>query len=307
MTTLRYALPSVYGLLVFEAAARHGNLTLAGRELCIAASAVSRHVANLERQSGLTLFIRRGNRLELTANGRRLAEAASEGFGHVRQVLTLLQRQPCKRTLTIGCSYDLAHMWLMPRFPSLRESVPDHELRLITSDTYANFDGPEVDLSVRYGDGHWPDFESVRLFGEEVFPICAPAMVAEHPELRNAPPAVLSRFALLRLTTDEVAGLAWADWFRSEGVPLPLVSGPVFANYSLMVLELVAGRGIALGFANIVDRLLAEGQVVRLSDRSLRSAFGLFAVFREPAEAPVRNIVDLLRPHSARGKSSVLV
>src|SRR6266403_5708947 len=110
---------------------------LAARELCIAASAVSRHVANLGRQSGLTLFTRRGNRLELTASGRRLADGATEGFGHVRQVLAILQQQAGKRTFTIGCSYDLAHTWLMPRFHGLREVVSDYELRIVASDTYA--------------------------------------------------------------------------------------------------------------------------------------------------------------------------
>jgi LysR family glycine cleavage system transcriptional activator len=158
---------------------------LAARELCIAASAVSRHVANLERQSGLTLFTRRGNRLELTASGRRLADAATEGFGHVRQVLAILPQQAGKRTFTIGCSYDLAHTWLMPRFHGLREVVSDYELRIVTSDTYANFDDPDVDVSVRYADGRWPGFASTRLLGEEVFPICAPSLLAAHPELRN--------------------------------------------------------------------------------------------------------------------------
>jgi LysR family transcriptional regulator, glycine cleavage system transcriptional activator len=294
MKPLRHSLPSVYALLVFEAAARHGNLTLAAEELCIAASAVSRHVTNLERQTGLRLFARRGNRLELTTSGRRLANSVGDGFGHVREVLTNLQRQTSRPSLTLGCSYDLAHTWLMPKFRALAELVPDYELRVITSDTYANFDGPDIDVSVRYGDGRWSGFEATRLFGEEVFPICAPQLLAANPELRNAAPAVLASFPLLRLTTDDVAGLSWTDWFRFQGVRLPVVKGPVFANYSLMLLELVAGRGIALGFAKIVDGLLSDGRVVRLSDCSLRSQFGLYAVYRESPSTPIQKIVGVL-------------
>jgi LysR family transcriptional regulator, glycine cleavage system transcriptional activator len=269
MSSLRRDLPLANALLVFEAAARHGHLTRAAAELCIAASAVSRHVANLERQSGLTLFVRNGNRLELTPAGRRLADATREGFGHVRDALASLRKQAGNRTLTIGCSYDLAHTWLMPRFRALAEVVPHHELRVITSDSYANFDAPDVDVSVRYGRGHWSEFAAARLFGEEVFPICAPS--------------------------DGLAGLTWSDWLRSEGIALPSVSGPVFANYSLLLLELVAGRGLALGFANIVDTLLADGRVARLTKRSLRSDYGLYAVYREPAPTPIANVVDLLR------------
>jgi LysR family glycine cleavage system transcriptional activator len=69
MVTLRRSLPPINALVVFEVAARHQNLTAAGAELCIAASAVSRHVATVERETGLTLFTRNGNRLELTAAG----------------------------------------------------------------------------------------------------------------------------------------------------------------------------------------------------------------------------------------------
>src|SRR5258708_6177623 len=82
MVTLRRSLPPMNALVVFEAAARHRNLTAAGAELCIAASAVSRHVATVERETGLILFIRNGNRLELTASGQRLADAVGAGLGH---------------------------------------------------------------------------------------------------------------------------------------------------------------------------------------------------------------------------------
>src|SRR5579863_2977735 len=121
MVTLRRSLPSINALVVFEVAARHRNLTAAGAELCIAASAVSRHVATVERETGLTLFTRRGNRLELSAAGQRLADAIGDGLGHVRDVLSSLRQRESSSTLTIACSHDLAQNWLMPRFRELAE------------------------------------------------------------------------------------------------------------------------------------------------------------------------------------------
>ncbi len=302
METPRRTLPPLNALRVFEAAARHGNLTLASAELCIAASAVSRHVANLERHTALVLFVRNGNRLELTAAGRQLAQAIADGFGIVRDTLVSLRQQAGKRTVTLACSYDLAHTWLMPRFHALSEAVPDHELRVITSDSYAYFDTPEVDISVRYGMGQWPGFAASRLFDEEAFPICAPSLLDAHPELRSATPDVLARFPLLRVTTDDHSGIGWVHWFRSEGVARPAVTGPVFDHYSLLLLELVAGRGLALGYANLVDQLLADRRVVRLSERSLRSEFGLYAVYRDASQSPtVGRIVDLLRQSARTG------
>src|SRR5258706_10229285 len=152
MVTLRRSLPPMNALVVFEAAARHRNLTAAGAELCIAASAVSRHVATVERETGLTLFTRNGNRLELTATGRRLADAIGAGLGHVRDVLSSLKQRDANRILTIACSHDLAQNWLMPRFRDLAELLSDRQLRVITAESYQDLDGSDIDFSVRFGD-----------------------------------------------------------------------------------------------------------------------------------------------------------
>ena len=295
MLTLRRSLPPINALVVFEVAARHQNLTAAGAELCIAASAVSRHVATVERETGLVLFVRNGNRLELTTAGQRLADAIGTGLGHVRDVLTSLQQRENKRALTIACSHDLAQNWLMPRFRELAEHIDDRQVRVITAATYDGFDAPDIDLSIRFGDGKWPGFTAAHLFDEEGFPICAPEFLARHPELLNAPPQVLMKFPLLRLASEETIGLKWADWLLHQGVKLPVVTGPVFSTFSLLLLELVAARGIALGYEHIVDQLFIDRRIVRLSGRSIRTGLGFYLVYREPEPIPIEALIHVFR------------
>ncbi len=293
--TLRRSLPPINALVVFEVAARHQNLTAAGAELCIAASAVSRHVATVERETGLSLFTRNGNRLELTAAGQRLADAIGAGLGHVRDVLTSLKQRESQRTLTIACSHDLAQIWLMPRFRELAEHLDDRQVRVITAATYEGFDAPDIDLSIRFGSGKWPGFTAAHLFDEEGFPICAPELLERHPELLNASPDVLMKFPLLRLASEESIGLKWADWLSHQGVKLPVVTGPVFSTFSLLLLELVATRGIALGYKSIVDQLLIDRRIVRLSDRSVRTGLGFYLVYREPEPIPIERLIHVFR------------
>ena len=282
-------------LVVFEAAARHRNLTTAGAELCIAASAVSRHVATVERETGLTLFIRNGNRLELTPTGQRLADAVGAGLGHVRDVLASLKQRDVNRTITIACSHDLAQNWLMPRFRNLAELLSDWKLRVITATSYEDFNADDIDLSIRFGDGNWPGFTAVHLFVEEAFPICAPALLERHPELKDASPRTLMKFPLLRLASEDTIGLKWVDWLRDQGEALPLVTGPVFPTFALLMLELVAERGLALGYLHIVDQLLLDRRIVRLSERSVKSGLGFYAVFREAESIPMQMIIELFR------------
>ena len=295
MMTLRRSLPPLNALVVFEVAARHRNLTTAGAELCIAASAVSRHVAAVERETGLSLFKRHGNRLELTAAGQRLADAIGAGLGHVRDVLSSLKQRETNSTLTIACSNDLAQNWLMPRFRELAECFQDRQLRVITAATYEGFDAPDIDLSIRFGSGKWPGFKAVHLFDEEGFPICAPELLARHPELMNAPPRVLMKFPLLRLASEETIGLKWADWLSDQGVQLPVITGPIFPTFSLLLLELVAARGIALGYKYIVDQLCVDRRIVRLSDRSVSTGLGFYIVYREPEPVAIETLIQVLR------------
>ncbi|MER8395921.1 LysR family transcriptional regulator [Mesorhizobium sp. M1340] len=106
MTTLKTSLPLLNAMVAFEAAARNGGLTPAAEELNIAQSAVSRHVANLERQLSVALFTRRGNRVMLTEAGSSLALAIGDGMGTIRQAVERLQA-PDRKTLVLGCYYDL--------------------------------------------------------------------------------------------------------------------------------------------------------------------------------------------------------
>lgn len=120
--TLKTSLPLLNAMVVFEAAARHGGLTLAAQELNIAQPAVSRHVANLERQLSVELFTRKGNRVAVTGAGNTLAEAIREGLGTIRQAVEDLTAHDSD-TFVVGCSHDFAQAWLMPRFDLITSRV----------------------------------------------------------------------------------------------------------------------------------------------------------------------------------------
>lgn len=271
-------LPLLNALAVFEAAARTQSFTAAANELHIAQSAVSRHVSNLEQYFHLELFRRQGKRIELTDQGRRLADAVAIGLGHIRVVLNELRRETQAKTVTIACSYDFTYLWLMPRFGTLRNELPDHEIRLITSHRYADFDVEGVDLSIRFGQRNdWPDATCVRLFGEEAFPVCSPEFLQAHPELRGGNAEALRKAPLLQA---EQRGINWRTWFARANQTPPALKGPVFANYHGVLYEALAGRGVALGWKHMLGDLLERGLLVRLTDHSIESDSAYFAIHR---------------------------
>jgi DNA-binding transcriptional LysR family regulator len=72
-------------LRTFVAVVEHGSMTRAAEALGFVPSAVSQHVAALERRVGAELLVRRpGSQLSVTPAGRMLVDAAYELFSHVR-------------------------------------------------------------------------------------------------------------------------------------------------------------------------------------------------------------------------------
>ena len=67
-------------------------------------------------------------------------------------------------------------MWLMPRIESLKATLSDHEVRVVTSDRPAVPPIEDDQIAVCFGDGHWPEYESLLLFDEEVTPVCFAAV-----------------------------------------------------------------------------------------------------------------------------------
>jgi LysR family transcriptional regulator, glycine cleavage system transcriptional activator len=283
--SLRASIPSLNALAVFEAAARHCSLTRAAVELNIAQSAVSRHVANLEAQVGTRLFERIGNKLSLTTNGADLADAMSAALGKIRNTVEAIQRRESQEcVLTIACTFAMAHDWVMPRFGTIRQLAPDRQVRLLTSDTYIDFDAAEVDMSIRYGNASdWAGLVSRKLFDEHAFPICAPSLLDKFPGLMRDDPEAWTRAPLLHLTPESRGSVDWTDWFDHLGVPPP-ADGPIFSTYTPLLQEAIAGRGVALGWKEIIDPYIANGQLVRLGRREMMSDKSFYIVHRPDGE-----------------------
>jgi DNA-binding transcriptional LysR family regulator len=68
-------------LMIFREVAEHGSFSSAALELGYAQSVVSHHVAQLERELGLTLFERRRRPIRLTPAGERLRDHANTVLG----------------------------------------------------------------------------------------------------------------------------------------------------------------------------------------------------------------------------------
>ncbi len=300
MQLLRRKLPPVNSLVVFEAAGRHLNFTRSGAELSLTQSAVSRQIHLLEEHLGTALFQRQGRSLHLTRDGARLHRAVSMGLGHVADVAVDIRRHRGAGELTVASSVSFASYWLVARLAHFRAANPEIELRLVASTRPSDLVAAGVDLAVRYGDGSWEGVEAVRIFGNEIWPVCAPGYLGDRPRLKDV--AELLGETLLHLSQFDRNWVTWAAWLKSHGIAQsPTRRGLLFDNWLVLLQAALRGEGIALCGGRLAEDFIARGDLVRPIDATLRSdrSFYLLHASDVPLAPAARRFRDWLLAEAA--------
>lgn len=259
-------------LPLFEAAARHGNLTAAARELGLTQSALSRRIQHLEQGLGTVLFSRQGRRLVITAAGERLAATARATLSLVEGARHALGGR-AQGVVRVGALPSVGAFWLAPRLGGFLAAHPEVVVELVTIDadfTAAHkdpvrWDPAALDLVITWGHGGWRGLTATTLAMEELVAVAAPALMAG-----GSPADAEALLALPRIEHTTRAG-AWAGWAEGQGV-VPAGRRAAAARpaqlrleHFFMVMEAAkAGLGVGLLPRLIVAAELAAGSLVEL-------------------------------------------
>lgn len=263
----------------FDAAARHLSFAAAAAELGVTAAAVSVQVRRLEQWVGAPLFVRGHRSIALSATGRTLAPRLKSLFIEMEHLLSEVANFDVT-SLQISAMPTFASKWVAPRLASFIARYPQIQVRIMGADRRADFDRDGVDIGLRYGDGSYGDLHGELIAQARAFPVCSPALAARC----GTDPAGIDPALLLHDESSLVApGLpTWSAWFAQAGVPRGVDTGGVlFGNSHMALSAAVAGQGLALGLAPLVDDDLAAGRLVKPFAVEIPSAFGFWFVCRK--------------------------
>jgi DNA-binding transcriptional LysR family regulator len=257
-----HRLPPLDRLAAFDAAARHLSFTKAAGERFLTQSAISRQIAALEADLGVPLFRRRHRALDLTEDGRRLADAVAAALAGVREAVGAIRAPRRREVLALTTTPGLASLWLIPRLADFVAAHPGIDVRIDATHELRALAGEGFDLAIRYGRPAALGGEP--LFEESVQPLCAPALL-KRAGLPLKTPADLRHHTLLQSSTAPGPGMPteWQSWLTAVGAgdvePAALLS---FNHYDAAVAAAVAGQGVVLGRRPLVDRLLRQRALV---------------------------------------------
>jgi LysR family glycine cleavage system transcriptional activator len=190
-----------------------------------------------------------------------------------------------RRFLVINSTPSFAATWLVGRIGKFKARHPETDVLIDADPIDEALESGAADALIRWGAGEFPDLAATLLFKEDVFPVCAPELVAGADPLRS--PEDLSRHTLLHLDWNpaHASWPTWSDWLKAAGARHVEATHGVFFNNMAMTLRAAAqGQGVALTSFAIAADELAAGRLVAPFSTSVSTPFGYYFVCR-PDEA----------------------
>lgn len=125
-------------LLVLTTVVEQSSLNKASKLLNLSQPALSRKIMKLEEEWGVSLFARKGKRLELTRVGQEAYNYALEVRQRHQSFLESVSRfkKPERKVVTLGASLTTIQTTLPPLVSSLMNKFPDIEVKLVTGKTH---------------------------------------------------------------------------------------------------------------------------------------------------------------------------
>jgi LysR family transcriptional regulator, glycine cleavage system transcriptional activator len=265
------ALPPLYALQAFLAAADCGSFTGAATRLNLTQGAVSRQVQLLEEYYGCPLFVRVARGLTLTPEGQELLAPVRQAMETLAQASARVRRGA--DVLRVQFPPTMAVRWFLPRLPALQQALPGLEIRVATHWTDApDVSNTDADVIVAHGKGGWPNLVEVPLMRERLVPLCIPQLAAGLHQ-----PADLAGATLLHARANRHE---WQTWLRGAGLPdLQGTGEQLFDTLDMCVQSAERGQGVAIGDAALFADLIASGKVVKPFDIEVDSGNDYFLTY----------------------------
>lgn len=258
MSSLRRLSPPLHLLRAFSGVTRFGSVSRAADALHLTQSAVSKQIRELEDWVGVALFERSRKRLALTPAGERYEKAVRAVLAQLEAAtLELITSNDGGGALHLSSLPTFAAKWLIPRLPQFQQQHPQITLHFVPYVHSYDFERPELDCSILFGDGHWPGAHAHYITGNEVALIAPRTLPAD--DAIDTPADVAHHTLMRHVTVPE----AWLHWSETQGVTglIDPLAGPQFDQFQTMIRAVMAGMGLALVPRCLVQDEIAAGLV----------------------------------------------
>ncbi len=251
---------------LFCLAAELASFTAAATSAGITPAAVSRSIGRLEERLGVRLFVRTTRQIRLTEGGRRYYDQCRQAFLQLVEAereVTGGQVAPSGH-LRISMPTPYAHYRLLPLLPRFRRLYPDITVEAHVSNRNIDFAGEGYDMVIRGRDPADSSLIARKLEDAEMVLVAAPSYL----RLAGTPQTLeqLRDHECIQFDLPSTGRkIAWPLMVDGKQVDVITSGGYTCSEDVLGIVTLArAGAGIVQTYRFIVERDLAQGQLVEL-------------------------------------------
>lgn len=315
MSSRQRPLP-LQALRAFEAVARHLSFRLAGEELFLTQSAISRQIQGLEAALGAQLFQRDTRQVALTGAGATLLRAAQPGLERLDLAVRQIRSAGARPRVSVTTFASFATLWLIPRLEAFQRQQPALDIRIAAHDTLHDMDDPDIDMALRYCHPDAAPPGALRLFDEVLTPVVSPWYLERAARGEVAPlrtPADLAQHTLLEVEALHLGSSGyrrWEHWLTERGLATLQPQRWVYLNYDHQRVQAAqVGQGVVLARLPLVTEMLARGELVEPFGRAGRDTvpygYWLILASGSAARPEVLQLRDWMATQAAQVRAAI--
>lgn len=244
---------------LFVEAANSKNFSAAAESLDIPVSTLSRRIARLEKDLGVTLFRRNSRTVHLT-------EAGSVFFDHCKSIVTdvaeakealLSSVHTPAGMVRVSAPSDFGR-FMGPTLVGFAKKYPKIKLDILEKEYWSDLMVDSIDLEIRVGD--LPDSSLVarKLLDVKIGVYAAPSLLEGYPPIST--PADLKNLPCLCLRSD----LHWSLSKGDKKVEITVRPTHLFSSHSTLIPFAIGGAGITAMGQDLAALHVRSGDLVRV-------------------------------------------
>jgi DNA-binding transcriptional LysR family regulator len=282
-------------LSTFRSIVRHGTFAAASVELGVTQPSVSQRVRELEAALEVSLFVRHGPRIRLTADGEALIPYADRVLAAVEDVLDHFRpRDPLSGLLRLGVTDSFAMIALTDLLQRLAEHHPLLKTSVRVGDTAIILEllhDHEIDIAVGPISAAGPHIHQEPL-GRNVLGWFAAAQLGIAPGVLS--PRELATHHLMCAGPSSRLYRTAMEWFAADGVEPERVS--TCNSLEVTSRAILSGHAIGLLPVRVMRDQLAQGKVRRLTVTPPFPSLEFFIGYQAADASPsIQAVVDFSR------------
>ena len=280
----------------FVEAATRGSLSAAARAAGVTPAIIGRRLDALEVRLGVRLLMRTTRKLTLTFEGQAFLEDCQRLLNDLANAEASVSLGGVKASghLKISAPAGFGRIHVAPHVAEYLEANPDVTVSLDLSDRLVDLVNEGVDCAVRIGELADSSLVSMRLGDMRRMVVASPGYIARHGAPRTLDD--LARHECFSL--GQQRGWTFRDPAQGGATVTIKVAGRLECNDGAVLHEwALAGRGLAWRSLWEVGADVRAGRLVSVLDDHAASPLGIYAVFPQRRQLPlrVRLFIDLLK------------